>query len=125
MLRNTVPLVYLAGVRNLSRHSSDKECRCVQLGLLRTGNNSGQNVCEIHTFRVCEFDPFRPEFSIQQLNLKGNEVAQLVEALRYKPESRGFDSRWGHEFFCDNSSGRAVALGSTQPLTETSTRNHF
>jgi hypothetical protein len=21
-------------------------------------------------------------------------VAQLVEALRYKPESRGFDSRW-------------------------------
>jgi hypothetical protein len=23
-------------------------------------------------------------------------VAQLVEALRYKPESRGFDSRWCH-----------------------------
>jgi hypothetical protein len=23
-------------------------------------------------------------------------VAQLVEALRYKPEVRGFDSRWGH-----------------------------
>jgi hypothetical protein len=23
-------------------------------------------------------------------------VAQLVEALRYKPEGRGFDSRWGH-----------------------------
>jgi hypothetical protein len=22
------------------------------------------------------------------------EVAQLVEALRYKPEGRGFDSRW-------------------------------
>jgi hypothetical protein len=21
---------------------------------------------------------------------------QLVEALRYKPEGRGFDSRWGH-----------------------------
>jgi hypothetical protein len=23
-----------------------------------------------------------------------NEVAQLVEALRYKPERRGFDSQW-------------------------------
>jgi hypothetical protein len=23
-------------------------------------------------------------------------LAQLVEALRYKPEGRGFDSRWGH-----------------------------
>ena len=23
-------------------------------------------------------------------------VARLVEALRYKPEGRGFDSRWHH-----------------------------
>jgi hypothetical protein len=23
-------------------------------------------------------------------------VAQLVQALRYKPEGRGFDSRWGN-----------------------------
>ena len=27
---------------------------------------------------------------------KGYTVAQLVEALRYKPEGRGFVSRWGH-----------------------------
>jgi hypothetical protein len=26
----------------------------------------------------------------------GHAVAQLVEALRYKPEGRGFDSRWSH-----------------------------
>jgi hypothetical protein len=26
----------------------------------------------------------------------GSAVAQLVEALRYKPERRGFDSRWCH-----------------------------
>ena len=26
----------------------------------------------------------------------GHAVAQLVEALRYKPEGRGFDSRWRH-----------------------------
>jgi hypothetical protein len=29
---------------------------------------------------------------------EGVAVAQLVEALRYKPESRGFDSRWCHSF---------------------------
>jgi hypothetical protein len=26
----------------------------------------------------------------------GDVVAQLVEAQRYKPESRGFDSRWSN-----------------------------
>ena len=48
-------------------------------------------------------------------------VAQLVEALRYKPEGRGFDSRWCH---CNgNPPARTMALGLTQPLTEMSTRN--
>jgi hypothetical protein len=28
--------------------------------------------------------------------MQGCVVAQLVEALRYKPESRGFDSGWCH-----------------------------
>jgi hypothetical protein len=41
-------------------------------------------------------------------------VAQLVEALRYKPEGRGFNSPWV-----------SMVLGSTQPLTEMSTRNVF
>jgi hypothetical protein len=41
----------------------------------------------------------------------GQAVAQLVEALRYKPEGHGFDSR------LRNFSGRTMALGSTQPLT--------
>ena len=31
-------------------------------------------------------------------------AAQSVEAVRYKVEGRGFDSRWGH-------SGRTVVLG--------------
>ena len=35
-----------------------------------------------------------------------------------KSEGRGFDSRW-----CHNPSGRTMALGPTQPLTEMSTRN--
>jgi hypothetical protein len=50
----------------------------------------------------------------------GYAVAQLVEALRYKLEGRGFDSRWCHSH---NSSSSTMALGLTQPLTEMSTRN--
>jgi hypothetical protein len=45
-------------------------------------------------------------------------VAQLDEALRNKPEGRGFDSR-----LCHNTSGRTMALGSTQPVTDMSNRN--
>jgi hypothetical protein len=46
-------------------------------------------------------------------------VTQLVEALRYKPEGRGLDSRWSYLIFhWLNPSGLTMALGSTQPLTE-------
>ena len=41
-------------------------------------------------------------------------MAQFVEALSSKPEGRRFDSPW---------SRRNMALGSTQPLKEISTRN--
>ena len=35
-------------------------------------------------------------------NCMGHAVAQMVEALRYKPEGLGFDSRWYHwNFFID------------------------
>jgi hypothetical protein len=52
------------------------------------------------------------------------EVAQLVEALRLKPEGRDFDSRWYHcNFSLLNPSGRTMAPGSTQPLTEISTKD--
>jgi hypothetical protein len=44
-------------------------------------------------------------------------------ATSYKPKGRGFDSQLGHwNFSCLNPSGLTVALGSTQPLTEMSTR---
>jgi hypothetical protein len=51
--------------------------------------------------------------------------AQLVEALLYKLEGRGFDFRWCHwNFFCGhNPSGRTMGLGSTQVLTEIRTKN--
>jgi len=42
---------------------------------------------------------------------RGHAVAQLVEALRYKQEGRGFDSR--HSLSC-----HFMVLWSTQPLTE-------
>jgi len=40
-------------------------------------------------------------------------VAQLVEAMRYKPEGRQFDSRWFHWnfFYRHNPSGCTMALG--------------
>jgi hypothetical protein len=48
----------------------------------------------------------------------------LVEALRYKPKGRGFDTRWGIGIFhLLNLSGRTVASRSTQALTEMSTRD--
>jgi len=52
-------------------------------------------------------------------------VAQLVEALRYNPEGRGFDSPMvSLEFFIDIIlPGRTMSLGLTQPVTEMSTRN--
>jgi len=33
---------------------------------------------------------------IYNVVFEGHAVAQLVEALRYKSEGRGFDSRWCH-----------------------------
>ena len=36
------------------------------------------------------------EFGFQLYILLGHAVAQLIEALRYKSEGRGFDSRWRH-----------------------------
>jgi hypothetical protein len=35
-------------------------------------------------------------FKLTTKILLGYAVAQLVEALRYKPEGRGFNSRWSH-----------------------------
>jgi hypothetical protein len=39
---------------------------------------------------------FDLQFRESIITLSGYAVAQLVEALRYKPEGRGFDSRWSH-----------------------------
>jgi hypothetical protein len=57
---------------------------------------------------------------LQESGVRGS----VVEALCYKAEGRGFDSLWVYGFFnWLNRSSRAMALGSTQPLSEVSTRN--
>jgi len=54
----------------------------------------------------------------------GHAVAQLVEALRYKPEGCGFDSRWCHwNFSLTFPSGRTMALGLARSLKVMSIRN--
>jgi hypothetical protein len=56
---------------------------------------------------------------------EGAAVAQLVEALRYKLKGREFEPQWCQWIFfhSHNPSGRTMALGSAQPLTEMSTRD--
>jgi hypothetical protein len=53
----------------------------------------------------------------------GTPVAKLVEALCYKPEIAGSSPDEVYFFNWPNPSSRTMALGSTQPLTEMSTRN--
>ena len=48
-------------------------------------------------FNVCHLTGDDPAICMTLLPLNwGHAVAQLVEALRYKPEGRWFDSRWCH-----------------------------
>jgi hypothetical protein len=42
------------------------------------------------------FSPLLNFFQVHIFFLVRHAVAQLVEALRYKPERRGFDSQWCH-----------------------------
>jgi hypothetical protein len=54
----------------------------------------------------------------------GYDGGTVVKVLRYKSEGRWFDSRWCHwNFSLTYPSDLTMALGSTQSLTEMSTRN--
>jgi hypothetical protein len=64
--------------------------------------------------------PFK--FKKNNNNQSGVAVTQLVEALRYKPEVAGSIPDGVTGIF-HNRFGRTMALGSTQPPTEISTRN--
>jgi len=70
----------------------------------------------------------KPTVTVTESRLTGDKITliwsagsvrgQLVEALRYKPAGRGFDSRRCHLNF-----SLTMALELTQPITEMSTRN--
>ena len=65
----------------------------------------------------------RPQYKYLVLWKPGARGGIVVKALCYKLAGHGFDSRWCHWIFqWHNPSGRTVALGSTQPLAEMSTR---
>jgi hypothetical protein len=55
----------------------------------------------------------------------GDSGSTVVKVLCYKSEGRWFDPNWCHWNFSltYNPSDRTMALGSTQPLTEMSTRS--
>jgi len=85
---------------------------------------TGQKRTKSRTKCLC-VNPFHsPHFNLVPKRYR-YAVAQLVEARRYKPECRGFDSRWCHwKFFIDRIPPVALSPpGSTKPLTEMSTRN--
>ena len=52
--------------------------------------SQGTPVCRV------KFDNPQRDLRAKYYNNHKHAVAQLVEALRYKPEGRGFDSRWCH-----------------------------
>jgi hypothetical protein len=60
------------------------------------------------------------------MDIREHSVAYLVEALHYNPKGRVLDWLWGYWIFffsLPNPPSRTMALRSTQPLTEMSTRN--
>ena len=62
-------------------------------------------------------------FALLRKSNHGTRCGLVHKALPYKPAGRGFDSRWCNwNFSVTNLSGRTMDLGSTQPLTEMSTR---
>jgi len=64
-------------------------------------------------------------FIVIYTQLLGDRGSSVVQVLCYKSEGRWFDSSWCHWNFSltQNPSDRTMALGSTQPLTEMSTRS--
>jgi len=54
---------------------------------------------------------------------KQHAVTQLGEVLGYKPEGRGFNSRWCYWNNWHNPSGRTTTLKLTEPLIDISTTN--
>ena len=59
------------------------------------------------------------------MSKSGQAVAYLIEALCYEPEKKAdlISDEFILIFHCHNPSAHTMIVGSTQPVTETSTRN--
>jgi hypothetical protein len=76
------------------------------------------NICLIYVSQGSKFFKF-----IQTL---GHAVAQLVEALCFKPDDRGFGSQWCYwKFYWLHPFGSAMVLGSDQPLNRNEYQEYF
>jgi hypothetical protein len=68
---------------------------CAHAWMLRRTNRLDEFCVLVHTLKLIwlllHLDPI---YLVSILIEGGYAVAQLAEALRYKPEGRGFDSRW-------------------------------
>ena len=64
--------------------------------LLRNPDFKFCNEKEVKIEQMIESNSSNTVFISKVKNVKGHEVAQLVETPGYKPEGRGFDSRWCH-----------------------------
>ena len=74
---------------------------------------------------MCKTCIYIASYSLRLPTNAVNRGGTLVNLLCYKPEGHWFGSRWCHWNFSltKNTSDRTMALGSTQPLTEMSTRS--
>ena len=62
--------------------------------------------------------------TVNRIGGGGRVMPQLAETLRCKPEGLGCSSRWVSKIFHSlNTSDRTMVPGSTQPVTEMSTRD--
>jgi hypothetical protein len=90
----------------------------------RFGRNGEVKILALSELKLRLLRPPACSQSPYRLSYPGSyTVASLVEALCCKPEGRGLESRWGGFSNIPNASSRTMARGSTQPLTEMSTRN--
>jgi hypothetical protein len=89
--------------------------------LLR-GSKYWQGVAQFLFYFLFTF--FEKYYTATARVVAGYALSQLVGALRYKPEGRGFSSWWCIGIFhWHNPFGRSMILGSHQPITEIGTRN--
>jgi hypothetical protein len=94
-------------------------------------NNDGENKClahDKHTVSLYESNHMKTYNSQTQGRMKTITLSLSISIPHSKIISLivllQFDSQWCHwNFSCHNPSGRTMALGSTQPLRETRTRN--